>query len=163
MCLLKQVYNRFRHLIKLSSHSSLCVFFPPKNSLDNIFFLIKLGISILIRQVQVNRKDPRLSLGGSHLTQEGDSYQTYITYAKVVITSLTTPFSTPRDKAEHSRGFHYRLKQFTCWLENIKQQLNRNSVQLSILDSVQTTPLLMFPFLNFLTSILLCLMKPFTT
>lgn len=127
-------------------------FFPPKNSLDNIFFLIKLGISILIRQIQVNSKEPRLSLWGSHLTQEGDSYQIHKTYAKVAITSLTTPFSTPGDKTEHSRGFHYRLKQFTCWLENIKQQLNRNSVQLSILDSVQTTPLLMFLFLNKLSN-----------
>lgn len=70
----------------------------------------------------------------------GQPFGSNLSLHNICITSLTAFPPTPRDKAEHSRKFHYRLRQFTSWLENIKPQLNRNSRQLSNLDSVPCNP-----------------------
>lgn len=66
----------------------------------------------------------KTGMGKQEQLGEGEVAPTslYTTSSKVAITSLTTPSPTPTDKAEHSRRFYYRLKQFTSWLENIKPQ-----------------------------------------
>lgn len=67
----------------------------------------------------------------------------YITYAKIVITSLTAPSLIPTDKAKRNRKLHYRPKQFTPWLENIKLQTKQRFGEIVSTDSAEPALLLL--------------------